>query len=199
MNKPYTGIANISFDEAGAGRALERAEKLLYAFPGGVQRVAERSLKRAFSKSRTAASREVGRQYLLKASDFDRYNKTNGRIIRAGNEISLEINYSGQHIPIIRFDARTSSSGAVRAHVKRDTSAKDFEHAFRMGLSSGHMGVFERRGRTRLPIDEIKGPSAPQMMNANPTLAPKIGEQLSKAFEERIEHEILAIMNGWAK
>ena len=64
-------------------------------------------------------------------------------------------------------------------------------------MDSGHIGLFERYGSSRLPIKQMLGPSVPQMIGANPTLANTVGDNVRKVFEERMEHETTALLNGW--
>ena len=64
-------------------------------------------------------------------------------------------------------------------------------------MASGHIGLFERSGTNRLPIEQKFGPSVPQMMSANENLASTIGDQMRNTFEDRMEHEVLAVLNGW--
>ena len=35
------------------------------------------------------------------------------------------------------------------------------------------------------------------MIGANPTLANTVGDNVRKVFEERMEHETTALLNGW--
>lgn len=193
-----SGMVNFTVsDESGAGKALDRATRLLSGIPGGVEKVAKSALSRAASKGRTGAARQVGKLYHLKASDFNRYTKSYSRITSAAGEITLNVEFRGYHIPLIRFNTRVTASGRVSAQVERSSSAKILEHVFRAEMSSSHIGLFERVRRARLPIEEKLGPSVPQMMGANPALAPAIGDVMATEFENRMEHEILAVMNGW--
>ena len=57
--------------------------------------------------------------------------------------------------------------------------------------------MFERLSDKRLPIEEKLGPSTPQMMANNEDLEQEVGDKIREVFEERLEHEILAVMNGW--
>lgn len=177
--------------------ALSRASRLLAAFPGGVQKAANSALKRAATAGRTGAAREVNKLYHLKTADFTKYTRSKQSIQTAGDEISVSVEFRGSHIPLIRFNSRATSSGRVSVQVKRDSTAKTLDRVFRSVMDSSHIGLFERVVRSRLPIEEKFGPSVPQMMGANPELSKNVGEKMSKTFEERMEHEILAIMNGW--
>lgn len=193
------GMVNVTLSEEGAASALDRATKLLAGFAGGVERAAESALKRAGTSGRAAAAREVGKQYYLKSSDFKKYTKSNQHVMRSGNEITVTLNFRGYHVPLIRFKSSLTSGGLIRSQVKKSSSGEILRHVFQAEMSSGHVGLFERAGSARLPIVQKFGPSVPQMMGANTELAQEVGKDIEKAFEERMEHEVDAILNGWRK
>lgn len=194
----FSGIVNVTLaDESGGSRGLDRATKLLAGIPGGVQKAAESALNRAATSGRAGAAKEVGKDYTLKAADFKKYTKSSQHIQKSGNEISVGLNFRGYHVPLIRFNAKITSSGLYRVQVKRSSSGDTFKHVFRATMSSGHIGLFERSTKKRLPIEQKLGPSVPQMMGANQNLANSVGTNVRRVFEERMEHEITAILNGW--
>ncbi len=111
----------------------------------------------------------------------------------------MGIEFRGYHIPLIRFNSRVGANGLYTVNVKRDNSGETLKHVFRAEMKSGHIGLFERYGKSSLPIKQLMGPSVPQMMGANETLPEAVGDDVRKVFEERMEHEITAILNGWHK
>lgn len=194
----YSGIVNITLaDESGGSKALDRATKLLAGIPGGVEKAASSSISRAATSGTAAVAREVHKEYALGTSDFKKYTKSSQRIQKSGDEISVGLSFRGFHIPLIRFNAKITSSGLYRVQVKRNAAGETFRHVFRATMSSGHIGLFERYGTSRLPIKQKFGPSVPQMMGANPELANTVGDNVRKVFEERMEHEVTALLNGW--
>ncbi len=194
----FSGIVNVTLaDDSGSSKALDRATRLLAGIPGGIQKAAESALKRAATSGRASAAKEVSKDYTLKTSDFKKYTKSSQHVQKLGDEISVGLNFRGYHVPLIRFNAKITSSGQYRVQVKRSSSGEIFKHVFRATMSSGHIGLFERYGSSRLPINQKMGPSVPQMMGANQTLANSVGNNVRKVFEERIDHEITAILNGW--
>ena len=203
MNSSYTGsdfrgMINVNLDN-GAASALDRATKLLAGFPDGVQKAAESALNRAGISGRAAAAREVGKQYYLKSSDFKKYTKSSQHVSRSGGDITVSLNFRGFHVPLIRFKTVLTSSGHIRSQVLRNSSGDVLKHVFQAEMKSGHIGLFERYGKSRLPIEQKFGPSIPQMMGANPELADAVGNDIEKTFAERMNHEILAAMNGWRR
>lgn len=192
------GMVNVKFDE-GATSALDRATKLLAGFPRGIEKATESALKRAGTRGNAMAAREVGKQYFLKSADFKKYTKSSQKVIKNGNEMAVMLNFRGFHVPLIRFKTSLTSSGLIRTQVKKSESGEVLKHVFQAEMSSGHVGLFERYGKDKLPIEQKFGPSVPQMMGANENLAGAVGEDIQKTFEERMEHEVNAILNGWRK
>lgn len=194
----FSGIVNITLaDDSGSSKALDHATRLLAGIPGGVQKAAESALSRAATSGRASAAREVGKDYTLKTSDFKKYTKSSQHIQKSGNEISVGLSFHGYHVPLIRFNAKITSAGLYKVQVKRNSAGDTLRHVFRATMASGHIGLFERYSTRSLPIKQKMGPSVPQMMGANPNLANSVGENVRKVFEERMEHEITAVLNGW--
>lgn len=203
MNSSYSGsdfrgMINVNLDNV-ADSALDRATKLLAGFPDGVQKAAESALNRAGISGRAAAAREVGKQYYLKSSDFKKYTKSSQHVSRSGGDITVSLNFRGFHVPLIRFKTVLTSSGHIRSQVLRNSSGDVLKHVFQAEMKSGHIGLFERYNKSRLPIEQKFGPSIPQMMGANPELADAVGNDIEKTFAERMNHEVLAVMNGWRR
>lgn len=72
------------------------------------------------------------------------------------------------------------------------TLPKEFGHAFAAQVG-GHTGMFEDEGGR---LKEVMGSSVPQMLG-NEEVSEKLGQGAMEKFEERLEHEILARLNGW--
>lgn len=87
-------------------------------------------------------------------------------------------------------------------HQRRDTSPARFDHAFvaRMSSSSGHTGIFERTGEKTAKgsdeIQEIMGSSVPQMLGSR-EVEEKLADEAAKAFAERLDHNVPAILSGY--
>lgn len=203
-NSTYTGdnlrgMINVTLSEDSAAASLDKATRLLAGFPGGIEKAAASALNRAATSGKASAAKEVGKQYYLKVSDFKKYTKSSQRVSRDGNGITVSLNFRGFHVPLIRFKTSLTSSGLIRSQVKKSTNSEILKHVFQATMDSGHVGLFERWGKSSLPIRQLFGPSVPQMMGANPELAGAVGTDIEKTFADRMEHEVLAVMNGWRK
>ena len=57
-------------------------------------------------------------------------------------------------------------------------------------------GVFERETSQRFPVDELMGLSAAQMVG-NERIVQELQEEAQEVINERLEHEIERILNGY--
>lgn len=88
----------------------------------------------------------------------------------------------------------------ARGHVLKSTSPTQFSRAFVAKMPSGHIGIFERTGgmtsNQKDEIEELFGPSVPQMLG-NEEVRERMAQDAMEKFEERLDHEVLRILNGW--
>lgn len=191
----HDGGIHVWVDEIGEG-SIDRARKLLAGYPHGFEKAVGSAIKRAANAGEAYAARAVNKEYVLNVGDFKKYTKSKKRYYTSGGCTTVEVEYRGVHIPLLKFDTRMSGSGRVTTRVKRASARKILDHAFHATVG-GHTGIFERETERRFPISEIVGPSGPQMMTANEQLNDEIGEKIHEVFDARIDHEILAVLNGW--
>ena len=81
-----------------------------------------------------------------------------------------------------------------KAHQLKMTLPREFGHAF-VAQVGGHTGLFEDRNGK---LKEVMGSSVPQMLG-NENVSEKLGQEAMEKFEERLEHEVLARLNGWIR
>lgn len=147
-----------------------------------------RSLNRGIAAGRTLLVRNVRREMRLKSRQVrDRTTVTNATFDRP----SATITASPKPVPAIEFSARgpEPSRGRGRGVVTRLPSGR-LPHAFITTVGTGrHRGVFQRVGRARLPIREVKGPSvwfvASKAQHLDP-VADRVLEQAAKTLEHEI-------------
>lgn len=210
--------------ESFGGESLDRAAKLLAGISGGVEKAVQSAMPRAASHLRTQSSERIRERYAISHSAI-RSNE-NVKIhysYQSGSSVCATITFSGRKIPLYRFDGAAPKqptqdpSKTIRAiiagqwrmthpgvsasgHQLRATAATRFQDAFVAKMASGHIGIFERSGAATPAgsdaIKEIMGSSVSQMVG-NSEVAESLANDASKKFEERMEREILRIMNGW--
>lgn len=206
------------------GKSLDRAEKLLAGIPGGVEKAAKSAMSRTMSHLRTNSAREIRKVYAISTAALrSEENVTSKYTYHPGAGVSGSIRFSGTKIPLYRYDGASPAqptqdkSQVVNAfiqghwrqvhpgihalgHQKKGTSPEIFGRAFVARMGSGHVGIFERTGgMTSTGSDEIKeimGSSVPQMLG-NSEVQQALVDGAMQVFDDRVDHEITAILNGW--
>lgn len=120
-----------------------------------------RALNRAGGSMRTAMARDVSLDVKLKVGVV----KEQLRLTKAtAQRQAIQLSVTGKRIPVEDFNARgpLPSRGRGRG-VRANTPARVYPTAFRARMPTGHVGVFQRVGKTRLKIRELFGPSLPHV------------------------------------
>lgn len=136
---------------------------------------------RALNTVKTELARGVPKKYDTKQKtirDRTRVNKNTG-----------EVSVTGSPIRLFKFRVTPTSprKQLVTASVKR--AKKSLPHAFVQQMTNGHIGIFERVGKSRYPIRQLYSVSAPQMAGNEEVLEGAM-ERASIVFDERLSHEI---------
>ena len=213
----------IRFEEVG-GQSLERAEKMLAGFPGGLDKAIKSAMSRSLSYLRTNSTKEIRKVYAISAAALRTEENIKTRYTyHPGAGVSGYVLFSGHKIPLYRYAGTspvqpTQDTGktinalingqwrqvhpgiAAAGHQKVNTSPTRFENAFVARMKSGHVGIFERTGGATSTgndaLQEFMGSSVPQMVGSEDVQQTLVDETMKK-FDERLEHEINAIINGW--
>lgn len=186
-------------DAVGYG-SIDKAVQLLAGIKGGASRAINSALKRATSSGTMLAQKEIRKEYVLTASTFKAYTDAKRHYTTDADGTTVSIEFAGSHIPLMKFDTRVNAAGGVSAHVKRSTSRATIRDAvqLRFGQHTGVYGHEDGRYDTKSGrVREYFGPSVPQMLGYNDDLSQEIGDRIREKFEERLDHEILAVLNGW--
>ena len=174
---------------------VDKAYKILAGIRGAASKAVHSALMRTHTSGKSYAAQLLRERYYIKSSDFKHYTQSKSKVDEGG----LTIRFRGRHIPLLSFDTKIGKDGRVSSRVKRSSTQTIIEHAFvsTVGNKAKHEGVFERETSERLPIKELFGPSAPQMMSANQDIKDDVAKHIKETFENRLDHEISAILNGW--
>jgi len=187
----------ISIDEANQG-TIQRLNKILAGIPGGAYKAAYNAMKRAGDTAKTKAGQFAAAEYTISKSTF-MSNVTEKTQISGGNSMggvaSLSISFAGTVLPLLSFNTRYSRDGAITTQVKRNGGAATLQHAFAAKVY-GPIAVFERVGAPRFPVEQKFGPSTGHMMQ-NEKVVEQMDKTIQETFEQRAEHEILRLLNGW--
>ena len=205
------------------GGALDRAEKMLAGIPGGAEKAVKSAMSRAVSSVRSNAVKEIRKEYDIGAAAVRSNQNIKSRYTYAGGNVTATVLFAGHKIPLYRYNGTnpkmpTVDKGktviaiingkhvpvhpgvAASGHQKTDTSVTKFDNAFIARMKSGHIGIFERTGGQMAgggdAIHELMGSSVPTMVG-NETVREELTRAAWEKFDERLDHEIMALMNGW--
>lgn len=177
--------------------SLDRVTKLLAGIKGGAYKAVGSALSRAAASGKTVAKKAVTEEYAISGSTFLSETKTINHFVKSGSSIEIVFGFRGSVIALTKFNTSVDSSGLVHTSVKKSSSKEALEHAF-LAQMGGHAGIYERVGFDRLPVEELYGPATSQMMYSNEAVMDQIEEKIVSTYEDRIEHEIQRLLNGWS-
>lgn len=124
-----------------------------------VEKIRTRALGTLARRLPVQARRDIRDEYNLKAARV-----RDGLSIRRPGDGSVVLRGSARGINLIAFSAKWSKRKGVTARVLKGGAASARPHAFIARGRNGNTLVFERRGKTRLPLDAQYGPSIGQML-----------------------------------
>lgn len=143
------------------------------------------ALNRAGRSALSQTIKFIRDTYNIKAKDLRDEIK-----ISAANKQNRKFKLKVSHkaIGLIKYGAKQNNKG-VRFTEKKG-ERKFYKSAFITGVrgtksKSTHTGVFKRVGKSRLPIKELYGPSAMQLMSSK-----EAQQFIEKVFYERLEIEM---------
>ena len=172
------------------------AAEFLDSFGRRAETGIRRALRRSLNAMRTDAYKEARQEYNIRVADVRK--AFSSRIW--GNPPIGQATFSGRKIPLIRFSPRPAGvtrrrpPGGVSVMVKAQRKA--ISGSFVARMRSGHLGVFQRHGDDRLPIEEKFGPALAQMLD-NPEVNERIRERAAERFDKNLQHEFeYAIKQG---
>ncbi len=177
--------------------AIERANTLLAGIPKGAERVFSLSLNRGLTRVKTQALKQVKTTYTANSAALNAETKIKVNKASVGN-LAGYVAFSGVKLPLYQFKVTPTKAGTgkqVRAAVKKGGSGTPFEDAFVAEMKNG-IGVFERTGRKRFPVEQKMGLSPAQMVGSE-EIIDKLEEEAQELVNERIIHEMNRILNGY--
>lgn len=193
-------MSEIRIDDIGSN--LDRANRLLAGIGEGklLRNALYNALSRAARSGQAKAASYVGKEYTIGSSGFKRHVTSGLHIHYGGNKLSggvvgVSLTFAGSVIPLIEFQTRFGKNGMVSVTVKRRSGGGPIGSAF-VAEVGGHTGIYERLTSARFPIEEKYGPSAAHMME-DEEVSKAMDQQIRSVFDERMDHEILRVLNGW--
>lgn len=197
-----------------SSETMERVQALLANIPKGAERAYSNAINRGLSRVKSAAWRNVKQVYTVLSSALNAATNTSVQKASTGNLAGF-VRFAGYKIPLYKFKVSPKQPGSkklVHAAVKKGGGAV-FESAFIAAMKNGHTGVFERTGEQGIQkrlaktkteggtqhtekVSELMGLSAAQMVGEE-TVSTQVQEEAQKLVNERLEHEIDRLLNGY--
>lgn len=165
-------------------RGLDEAISRLNRGTSGLERGIRSAVRRTLRGAKKTASQLVHARYVKNAGAF----VSTLRLKQSG--FSGSMTSAGARTPLKKFLVKPSSRprkmppGGVHATVVRGQGGQIL-HAFLQ--RSG--GVFERVGRSRFPIRQLKSVSPPGAFG-NPHVGPKIEANMAQRLQVNLDHEL---------
>ncbi|WP_218832040.1 phage tail protein [Paenibacillus campinasensis] len=148
------------------------------------------SLNRATQRAKTETGRKVREKYVIKQKDVVETIRIKKA---AGNALQATLTSKGHTLPLIRFAVAPrrrlkKAPKSLKAAVFRGGTKKPIPGAF-VTKAGNHTGVFERVGKKRLPIRELRGPAVPSMA-ANEEVREHVQRVFAEEMAKRLPHEL---------
>lgn len=163
---------------------LDDLKERLAFIKGGWERAVVRAMNTAASQART---RTAQRAKAVLTADPERIEQSllTKKATYGARAATLRI--FDQPIPLFRFDVSflfPTVEGGVTAKTIQGDSPLTLKHAFVARMSNGHVGVFSRKGKERLPIQEHYGPSVATVFEKTPGLEAEILQLAAEKFAQ---------------
>ena len=178
---------------------IERVNLILSSVPKGAEKAISNVIRRANSTVRTEALKGITSVYAISRQNVRAESTIKVRTQQTDGGVVGTVSFAGYKIPLYRFHVSPTlpvQRATVSAAVLNESGRTPFAHAFIAKMKSGHTGMFERDGTSRLPITEFMGPSAAQMAG-NSVVVEQVEEKAQEVVNKRLEHEITRILNGY--
>lgn len=169
---------------------LKQVNRSLKQMDKAVRQATLSSLNRATQRAKTETGRKVREKYIVKQKEVLETIKV--QKAKAGG-LTATLTSKGHTIPLIRFGVAPrrklkKAPKALKAAVYRGGAKKPIPGAF-IATAGSHLGVFERSGKKRLPIRELRGPAVPSMA-ANDEVREHVQGVFGEEMLKRLPHEL---------
>lgn len=178
---------------------IEKVHLLLNNIPRGAEKALSNVVNRANTTIKSEVIKGITSVYSISQTNIRAETNIKMRTQNTGEGIIGTVLFAGHKLPLYRFNVspkKPSQNSMVKASLMKSNSQTPFEHAFIAEMKSGHVGVFKRDTRKRLPVTEYMGLSTAQMAG-NSIVLEKVEEAAQETINKRIEHEISRILNGY--
>lgn len=171
---------------------LNDVRERLGDFSSKAPNVIASALNRALTNVASNVSKEVRKEYVIKASEV---KETLSKTRATKTSLEAIVRSRGNLIPLDRFKVspkkvQPKRKTPIKIAVKKG-GTKPTLKAFVADING--IKVFKRETKKRLPILRLYGPSIPQMLK-NEEIRTKINEEGKEMFYRRLDHNINQIL-----
>lgn len=174
---------------------LEMLQEKLKDFPDQVPVVTVRAINRAADASKTAVSKFVRDEYLIKQKNL----KNRIKVKRAcKGDMVADIYAKDRTISAINFRVRANKPLPVREkyvhlRVKKGSRGGTISGSFITTVRGRYTNIFTRVTEKRFPLRSIHSPSVPQMMGHEDGIR-VMQERAEEVLAKRLDHEIKRVL-----
>lgn len=176
-------------------RTFREVEKTLGRYKSKTPTALSRALNRAISTTRTVAAKKTREEYYLKSKDIKDTMET---VKASRSNLGALVVSKGERLGLDNFrfkpkKPRPKNPPTLQVAVKRD-GYKKLKSAFVTDINeNGKPLIFERVGKSRLPIKRMYGPAIPQMLG-NEETKEFAYDQAADTFHKRLDHEVKRVL-----
>jgi hypothetical protein len=171
---------------------LEHAEKALAGIKNGAKIAAMHAINRAMQAGRVKAVTEATKQYTAKRKRVADTIKVSRATV---DNLVAAVRSRGKAIRLADFMTNPSKPqkkrpDVLKANVLRETGFQPIKGAFiAASKRTGKLGVFIRRTKAQYPIQQLYGPSIPEILGTK-TVAEAVESRAQDVLGDRFNHEI---------
>lgn len=103
------------------------------------------------------------------------------------DQLAWTLRVSGAAVPLAQYGStafkgsKKKGEGGVKVRINPGKATK-LKSAFRQTLDSGHVGIFQRKGKARFPIKQLMSMPLSQIIGADPSAVDKLFEPAREAM-----------------
>ena len=181
-------------------RDLDRAAKLLEAFPGAIDKVSKKAVRAAVKGVKREAIDKITERYTIQKNRVGGTMRVGywgaGAVFSSRGQVN-DLSYF-KHNPRSVLKHRPQKGKYLYSQVVKGQGGT-IAHAFLARMRSGHVGVFQRAGHgasnASLPIEKMAGPSVPQMLGT-PNIQSYMERRLAERLGEALDKEVTTFLGG---
>jgi len=180
-------------------RQVQDIRNLLGDISNGAERAMRTALNRTLDGAVTLTAKRIGETVTLKSALI----KSNITKERATNyELGAMMRMRSKRIPLAAFSTNPSvaasqtrdSGNGVSVKVWKTRPTVRFRHAFFARMPNGYIGLFERQGTKRLPIDELVGPYLASVYENTPGLGAEVEQTSAERLQRELDHQVTFLL-----